>query len=98
VFADRRAAVYHLGAAEHFDFQPVAPAAPAQNAVDQPFHGHPAIAGRRRDGIVSAGRFGQQKMIHAAQPQGRITNAGGDTGTERGHQHFVRTLRDLVFA
>jgi hypothetical protein len=47
---------------------------------------------------MTTGRLGQQEMVHAPKLENRITDAGGDAGAKRRHQHFVRPLGNLMLA
>src|SRR5262245_21197241 len=87
--ADCHAAFEHIGAAEDLDLQPAAQAATGQDLVDDRFHG---VVAEPRDVAqqgIRAVALGQQEVIHAADIDLGIANAGGDAGAENGCQHLV---------
>jgi hypothetical protein len=70
----------HVGTAKHLGFQPLAVGAALEQVVDQQFHRITAIAGR---GAITAVAIGQQEMIHAADAQQRVADAGRHATAQR---------------
>src|SRR5262249_9626861 len=97
--ADRLIDVDHVTAAENLDLHPLARAPGFDQLVDELFHCEIAVTRRLRIASpVARVPEWKHEMVHPSDPGPLITNAGGHTGAEHGHEHLVRLRRDIELA
>ncbi len=87
---DRLGAFGDVAAAEHLDLHALAHAAYFDQLVDELLHREVAEPRGLGVGTPASGlALGQHEVVHAADPDHRIADAGGDARAEHGDEHLV---------